>query len=399
ASGYSEVYVGGLVGQNYHVPVKNCYAVGAVNASSAGDEVYVGGLAGYNSGAVDGCYATGTVTGHSNYPDTVYAGGLVGLNYAAVNHSYATGDVTATKGDPVYCGGFVGDNWSAIYNSYAAGSVNASSGYSGADAVGGSFAGRNNKEIINCCALGNVTVKGNDQTIGGVFLGIANVNSSVRNCYAVGSVTSSATSGTTVTNGFAGVVKTASDASESDGEISHCIYRENSITAANGETKSDGDMKSTSFADELNEWINTYDGLETPLSFWKQSGTDYPVFDEDASPAVSYDIWLGGVRITSINCDDITAAINMKTPGAASGSAVYTPADGSGPAILKLTDFDFTGAGHHISWNDSYRTADVYYGLYTKSDLVVILSGDNSITETSAGPANGLISCGISNVT
>lgn len=399
ASRYSDVYVGGLVGYNYHVPVKNCYAVGAVNARSGDDEVYVGGLAGYSSGAVDGCYATGTVTGHSNDPDTVYAGGLVGVNYAAVNHSYATGDVTATKGYPVYCGGFVGDNHASIYNSYAAGSVNASSGYSGADAVGGSFAGRNNEEIINCCALGNVTVKGNDQTIGGVFLGIANVNSSVRNCYAVGSVTSSATSGTTVTNGFAGVVKTASDASESDGEISHCIYLENDITPVNGETKTESVMKSTAFADELNGWINTYDGLETPLSFWTQSGTDYPVFDEDASPAVSYDIWLGGVRITSINCNDITAAINMKTPGAASGSAVYTPADGDSSAVLTLNGFHFSGEGHYIFWKDSYRTADVYYGLYTKSDLAVILSGDNSITETSECPANGLISCGISNVT
>ena len=395
---YSDAYVGGLVGYNDNVSVKNCYAVGEVNARSGDDEVYVGGLAGYSSGAVDGCYATGTVTGHSNYPDTVYAGGLIGLNDATVNHSYATGDVTAT-GDPVCCGGFVGDNHASIYNSYAEGSVNASSGYSGDDAVGGSFAGRNKKEIINCCAIGDVTVKGNDQTIGGVFLGIANVNSSVRNCFAVGSVTSSATSGTTVTNGFAGEVKTASYASESDGEISHCIYRENGITPVNGETKSDGDMKSTSFADELNEWINTYDGLETPLFFWKQSGTDYPVFDEDASPAVSYDIWLGGVRITSINCDDIAAAINKKTSGAASGSAVYTPASGDSSAVLTLSDFHFSGEGYHIFWKDSYRTADVYYGLYTKSDLVVILSGDNSITETSAGPANGLISCGISNVT
>ena len=399
ASGNSELYVGGLVGYNANVSVENCYAAGVVNARSAGDVVYVGGLAGYSSGAVDGCYATGTVTGYSNYPATVYAGGLVGLNYAAVNHSYATGTVTATKGAPVYCGGFVGDNHASIYNSYAAGSVNASSDYSAANAVGGSFAGRNNKEIINCCALGDVTVKGNVQTIGGVFLGIANVNSSVRNCYAVGSVTSSATSGTTVTNGFAGVVHTDSSAFDSDGEISHCIYRENGITAANGETKTESVMKSASFADELNEWINTYDGLETPLSFWTQSGTDYPVFDEEASGAIPYDIWLGGVRITSTNCDDIAAAINKKAPGAASGSAVYTPASGDSSAVLTLNGFHFSGEGHHIFWKDSYRTADVYYGLYTKSDLAVILSGDNSITETSEDPANGLISCGISNVT
>lgn len=399
ASGYSDTYVGGLVGYNDRVSVKNCYAAGAVDARSADDEVYVGGLAGYSSGAVDGCYATGTVTGRSDYPDTVYAGGLVGLNYAAVNHSYATGDVTATKGYPVYCGGFVGDNWFAIYNSYAAGSVNASSGYSEADAVGGSFAGRNNKEIINCCALGNVTVKGNDQTIGGVFLGIANVNSSIRNCYAVGSVTSSATSGTTVTNGFAGVVKTASSASESDGEISHCIYRENGITPVNGETKSDGDMKSTAFADELNEWINTYDGLETPLSFWKQSGTDYPVFDEDASPAVSYDIWLGGVRITSINCDDIAAAINKKAPDAASGSAVYTPASGDSSAVLTLSDFHFSGKGCNYYFRDSYGGLyDNYYGLYTEDDLEIVLSGDNTITETSADTLSAVASSGIGNV-
>jgi hypothetical protein len=108
-----------------------------------------------------------------------------------------------------------------------------------------------------------------------------------------------------------------------------------------------------------------------------------------------YDLWVGGVHVLSTNKDDITAAINAKQPGAASGTAVYTPAAGSDPAKLELTNFSFSGTGFNQSWNDSYRTYNSYSVIYAPGDLEIVLTGDNTLTETSAEPATGRSSYGI----
>ena len=110
-----------------------------------------------------------------------------------------------------------------------------------------------------------------------------------------------------------------------------------------------------------------------------------------------YDLWVGGVHVLSNNKDDITAAINAKQPNTASGTAVYTPATADSPAKLELTDFSFKGTGYHKAWSDSYRTYDAYCAIYTTGDLEIVLTGDNTVTEASAEPANGRMSYGIRN--
>lgn len=66
---------GGLVGDNYHGNIANCYATGNV---SGGAYPHAGGLVGYafGSGSVRNCYATGNVSGSG----WGYVGGIYGRN-------------------------------------------------------------------------------------------------------------------------------------------------------------------------------------------------------------------------------------------------------------------------------------------------------------------------------
>ena len=79
ATGSNNVYVGGVVDQN-HGSVTNCYNTGNITVTGNNNDVYVGGVVAqnYSSGSVTNCYNTGTITdsGSSN----VYVGGVVGEN-------------------------------------------------------------------------------------------------------------------------------------------------------------------------------------------------------------------------------------------------------------------------------------------------------------------------------
>ena len=80
----------------------------------------------------------------------------------------------------------------------------------------------------------------------------------------------------------------------------------------------------------------------------------------------TYELWIGGVRVTGDNCSDITAAINAVTPNAASGSAEYAPDTGT----LTLTDFTLTGG-------TDTRAAINYGGSGT---LTLKLVGESTVT-------------------
>ncbi len=116
-SGYR--YSGGLVGDHEGGVIRSSYATGDVSNTyrgqgSGGDSA--GGLVGYNRGPIVGSYATGNV-----YAQGGMAGGLVGQNIGSISQSYATGSVTA-----IYAGGLVGTQVGSITQSYATGPVNGS---------------------------------------------------------------------------------------------------------------------------------------------------------------------------------------------------------------------------------------------------------------------------------
>ncbi|TKJ36473.1 MAG: hypothetical protein CEE38_11710 [Planctomycetes bacterium B3_Pla] len=116
ASAKGEIFVGGLVGDNWAGgDVMQCYSKGAVSGAS-----YVGGLAGDNLGYVTQCYSTGAVSGGG---DNV--GGLVGDGWwldisAGFWDTETSGQVTSAEGtglttaDMQTAGTFLDAGWDFI---------------------------------------------------------------------------------------------------------------------------------------------------------------------------------------------------------------------------------------------------------------------------------------------
>ena len=156
------VCAGGLVGYNYIGTITNCYATGAVSATSSSGSS-AGGLVGYNNnGTITNCYATGDVSATSSSTSSSsfsYAGDLVGYNNkGTITNCYATGDVSATSSSGFsYAGGLVGydNDHGTITNCYATGDVSATS--SGSSYAGGLVGYNNNGTITNCYATGDVS--------------------------------------------------------------------------------------------------------------------------------------------------------------------------------------------------------------------------------------------------
>ena len=123
---------GGLIGQNVYGTVMNCYSSSEVvsgksSIPNAESYTYAGGLIGYLDGYIVGanvvnCYATGKVSVFSNN-ERSYAGGFIGFKrYGTVMNSYATGDIDSiSNSDYNYTGGFVGYNEGEIINCFAVG--------------------------------------------------------------------------------------------------------------------------------------------------------------------------------------------------------------------------------------------------------------------------------------
>ena len=165
-----EKVVGGLVGWNYKVTIKNSYATGDVTGTGGNDH-WIGGFVGWNYGRIQDSYATGNVLAKGNI-----IGGFVGLNIDVIKRSYSTGKVEG--GNNV--GGLVG--WHGAVN------LDKSEGEMGKDLkfikdekelnMGGTGG-----KILNSYAAGNVEGK---QTIGGL-VGYVN-DGKIKMSYATGDV-------------------------------------------------------------------------------------------------------------------------------------------------------------------------------------------------------------------
>jgi hypothetical protein len=159
-----ELYVGGVVGENYEGNISNSYSTGNVT----GELDNVGGLAGSNYGTVSNSYSTGNVTGDRT------VGGLAGSSEGTVSNSYSTGSVTGKK----YVGGVVGENYEGnISNSYSTGNV------TGEGEVGGLAGSNSYGTFSNSYATGNVTGEGE---VGGLVG--ENYEGNISNSYSTGSV-------------------------------------------------------------------------------------------------------------------------------------------------------------------------------------------------------------------
>ena len=82
--------------------------------------------------------------------------------------------------------------------------------------------------------------------------------------------------------------------------------------------------------------------------------------------ADNYNLWVGGTQVTSENMSDVFS----------DGKVSYTPAQGETAAKLKLNGYNYEGNG--------YFDLDecCYYAIWTKENLIIELSGTNSIKNT-----------------
>ena len=111
STGSGEAWVGGLV-SNFDGSggtVRNCYATGAVSATSTTGQAYAGGLVGrFSADEIKNCYATGEVSASAT-SGILFAGGLVGWTQGgAIRHCYATGNLTVTSSGNKLAGGLIG---------------------------------------------------------------------------------------------------------------------------------------------------------------------------------------------------------------------------------------------------------------------------------------------------
>ena len=86
------------------------------------------------------------------------------------------------------------------------------------------------------------------------------------------------------------------------------------------------------------------------------------------------DIWFAGVQLNDSNIGDITAMLNEKYPGSASGTAYLTRATDTSPAVLTLDNFSYEGSGGNTI-KDKYT----YTALEVGEDLIINVSGENSV--------------------
>jgi len=88
----------------------------------------------------------------------------------------------------------------------------------------------------------------------------------------------------------------------------------------------------------------------------------------------TYNVWVGGVQVTSANKDDITTAIT-EAGGTADGTATYDP----DTKTLTLNNFSYTGEGYEY---DSQWCA----AIFAKNDLTVKVVGSNTVTASVTDP-------------
>ena len=93
----------------------------------------------------------------------------------------------------------------------------------------------------------------------------------------------------------------------------------------------------------------------------------------------TYDVWVGGVQVTSANKDKIVEAINTAANATvATGTATYDPATNT----LTLNNFSYTGLGynHYYYYDEDY--GEHYYSyaaIYSKNKLIIKLVGNNTV--------------------
>ncbi len=160
----------GIIGANGHVRNVNLVDAIVVYTGTATTNVYVGGLAGQQSGgSIIASSASGTIVGGSGGTD--YVGGLVGGTMGGtIIASYAAGSVNGAAGGDDSAGGLVGLQQNGIIiASYAAGDADGGGGDS--DNTGGLIGEQSGGRVIASYATGDTDGGGGDSDNTGGLIG------------------------------------------------------------------------------------------------------------------------------------------------------------------------------------------------------------------------------------
>jgi|GEM_PF-3069189 len=192
ANGYSNAYVGTLIGKSNGATIINCYITGNISSATTARGINdryscAGGLIGYNNGGtITDCYTTGSIAASSLFQS--YAGGLIGYNNGnIITNCYTTCKVEASATSSTtylawsYAGGLIGDCSSGtITNCYSTGTVSAPSDK---DSFSGGLIGRYIGGILtNCYATGDVSGASKYASYVGGLIGYFKDGATV-NCY------------------------------------------------------------------------------------------------------------------------------------------------------------------------------------------------------------------------
>ena len=112
----------------------------------------------------------------------------------------------------------------------------------------------------------------------------------------------------------------------------------------------------------------------SPTTEYKAANlSTYKYLKFEPAAAVSYDVWVGSVRVTDANASDVLG----------DGKVSYTTAEGGMPQILTLNGVTI-GAESQYSWESTSNLGvTCYAAVYAKESLSLVLTGNNSLTGVS----------------
>ena len=401
-------YVGGIAGYSSGATIQNAindaviYASGGASAGGGGTSKagQVGGIIGIGTGTsanpviVTGCINNGTVTA-PNCNKGGRAGGIVGIfdssaDYATVSECTNNGNINSYQ----YVGGIVGGQFAShvyIKSCYNTGSVTGAS--SGSAYVGG-IVGVCCGPIENCYNVGNIystaTSGGNPTRLGGIVGETRETIARVKSCYSIGTINYAATA-----IGTSGNI-VGSQASDPI----NCYYLDANALIGAGDTgsttaKTSAELKDSGMPAQLGVYFTADTGNKNsgyPVLHWQNGLTRPSVMYDYIVPTLD-PIWtvnvtsagISGSRIYDGSTVTVTVSRSSKAYASSLNSLVVTDSDGntipvtSGSAVsggygtVKGADFTFTmpESDVNIGLLADYADFNVYTQTGTGSAVLV----------------------------
>jgi len=209
--------IGGLIGYCNNLTISDCSAQVAINLTVAGEVESIGGLIGdYNKVILSNCSSSGTIIIDTATNKMTGIGGLLGYfdgtDTSTISDSNSSVSITLTNGSPVhYVGGLIGKDGekTTITNCYSTGNLSCTLA-GDVEGLGGFIGNLGCVSVEQCYATGDVIFSGTDDNGVAGFAGQVESNNSsglvgtVKDCYAHGNVTSTASGASNGTGGFIG---------------------------------------------------------------------------------------------------------------------------------------------------------------------------------------------------